>query len=242
MSPGPPSRPGSPFRVSLGGAPAPTPAPPAAAVAVADIEFELLASAPARVRLEEPFSVECTLALASPRPRAVRLAFQRACGVATRPPPPPPEPFTPRLPSGLVTPTASAGTVTRPDALAAQLLVASPRATMGTGAGARLPPARAARFLGVRTLGASAIVLDTVQLELEPHEGAEGAGAPAPRAVGTAHVVLEYTPLRRGVQRIDGLRVFVLDEHGLGSDEDGAHGEWRVLGEWDALGEVWVGR
>jgi hypothetical protein len=228
LSPGPPSRPGSPAIRSAFGIPSSsTPVPP-------EVSFscELLAHAPKTAQVERPFAVAFTLLLSSPfvPARPLHLALQRA-QVPVAPPIPqklratePAESFTPRLPSGLSTPTTfTAIAAPTPRTLEARLLVASPRdGAPSAGTEKRLPPPRVAtlRARGVLPLGASAAFLNSATL------GDDGGGS----ARGQADVTLEYIPVQRGLVRLGGVEVFLLEEGE----------EARSIGRWESAGEVWV--
>jgi hypothetical protein len=229
LSPGPPSRPGSPairsaFAVPLSSIPVP-PEP--------QISCDLLASAPSTARLDRPFAATFTLLLSSSSlpPRTLYLAVQRAQVPATPALPltrlaaEASEPFTPRLPSGLSTPTtATQVAAPAPRTLAARLLVASPRSgapPVSSGVGGKRLPAPDVAGLesrGAVPLGASAVFLEPIVLTGEM------------RAQGRAGVALEYMPVQRGLARLGAIEVFLLEDAE----------EARSVGRWDSAGEVWV--
>jgi hypothetical protein len=177
--------------------------------------------------------VTFTLHLSSPTlpSRSLHLAIQRAQVPAApalplqRPSVELAEPFTPRLPSGLSTPTtATQVAAPAPRTLAARLLVASPRAgappAAGGCSGKRLPAPDVAdlKSRGALPLGASAVFLEPITLMGEVV------------AEGRAEVVLEYIPVQRGLARLGLVEVFLLED---GEDA-------RSVGRWDSAGEVWV--
>jgi len=185
----------------------------------------------------------------------------------------PPESFTPRLHSpGFSTPSPTSTTFNY--ALAHQkLLVASPRQHTTDDVGrdgdvVALPPPffegpdelKFARLTGFAFIGDSAIFLPPFELCEQPAEDVETIDhvghdqvAGAERKAHAVHQFkLSYLPLRKGFLTIGGLRVLLVDDRGVNSDEgledsvhDGKeemrkHSEVRILKEWDVVGEVWV--
>jgi trafficking protein particle complex subunit 13 len=221
-----------------------------------DIELALLVTCPPRVRLEHPFSINFSLALSVPsssRPRTVRLAVQHVemprvaatMGAGSGTQPQPGEPFTPRLPSGLSTPTtvlpAHPALPTRPfdQLLADKLLVASPRTTR-PGDVTLPPPIPTGSLEGRSTsevlyLGSSVIILEPVRFKALTSEEAVS----RPRVTTEVKAELTYVPMRRGLGRVGGLRVLLVDDRFDGDDES-ERVEPTILKEWDVIGEVWV--